>query len=74
MTMRMSLMLFEEDMQRVTLHYECDSGGRHEGASVGPTFFQEAGNPICETCDGDMTLFKVEVNLYQPNEEGTLRS
>lgn len=54
----------------IELHHGCASCD-HE-ATVGPTFFAYAGNPVCEECEEDMVITSATVKVpANPNDATT---
>jgi hypothetical protein len=59
-----------EMVDTIELHHECESCD-HE-ATVGPSFFQYAGNPVCEECEEDMVITSATVKVpANPNDATT---
>ena len=54
----------------IELHHECESCG--DEATVDPSFFMDAGNPVCGECEEDMVITGATVRVPEnPNDVTT---
>ena len=61
----MYLQIAAEMVDSIELHHECPSCDYQ--ATVGPSFFTDAGNPECGECEEDMVITGATVKVPEEN-------
>ena len=53
----------DQQLENIQLHYHCETCPLPETATVAPTFFEQAGSPVCDGCGDDMAITGADVDM-----------